>query len=108
VVELTPLHCPIDSVEKSRIFTSGGEVRKTGMDEYVYVRGRLYPQLHVTRTIGDLIGHVIGVTSLPFIKEYDITQIDSFLLLSTSPTFMYMEQEEIMNHLTGFTMRTIR
>lgn len=44
VVELTPLHCPMDMNEKSRIFTSGGEVRKNNqMDEFVYVRGRLYP-----------------------------------------------------------------
>jgi hypothetical protein len=44
VVELTPIHCPLDAAEKQRIFTSGGEVRKnTQMDENVYVRGRLYP-----------------------------------------------------------------
>jgi hypothetical protein len=78
------------------------------MEEFVYVRGRLYPQLHVTRSIGDLIGHVIGLNSVPFIKEYDITHNDTFLLLSTAPTFLYMEQDEIMNHLTGFTMRTVR
>ena len=44
VLELTPVHCPLDYNEKARIFTSGGEVRKVKMeDEYIYVRGRLYP-----------------------------------------------------------------
>jgi hypothetical protein len=28
--------------------------------------------------------------------------------MSTSSAFIYLEQEEIMNHLTGFTLRNIR
>lgn len=64
--------------------------------------------MHVTRSIGDLVGHVIGVSSEPFIKEYDITPFDTFLTVTTAPTFLYMEQEEIMNHLTGFTLKNIR
>lgn len=58
------MHTPIENSEKSRIFNSGGEVRKNAQgEEYVYVRGRLYPQLHVTRSLGDVIAHVIGVSS---------------------------------------------
>lgn len=41
--ELAPIDSPLQDSEKSRIFTSGGEIRKTGLEEYVYVRGRLYP-----------------------------------------------------------------
>ena len=61
------------------------------MDEYVYVQGRLYPQMQVTRSIGDLIGHMIGVTSVPYVNEYEITPDDVFLVISTLPTFVYME-----------------
>jgi hypothetical protein len=78
------------------------------LDELVYVQGRLYPQLHVTRSIGDLIGHVVGVSSSPFMSAYTILQNDRVLVLSTSPTFMYMEQEEVLNHLSSYTLKTIQ
>ena len=57
----------------------------------MYVQGRLYPQMQVTRSIGDLIGHMIGVTSVPYVNEYEITPDDAFLVISTLPTFVYME-----------------
>ncbi|CAD8057331.1 unnamed protein product [Paramecium sonneborni] len=109
IAEILPMHTPNDNSEKARIFNSGGEVRKNPQgDEYVFVRGRLYPQLHVTRSLGDVIAHVIGVSSQPYFLEYDITYQDTFLILSTSPVFSYQDENDIINHLNGFSLHDIK
>ncbi|CAD8055659.1 unnamed protein product [Paramecium sonneborni] len=109
IAEILPMHTPVDNSEKARIFNSGGEVRKNLQgEEYVFVRGRLYPQLHVTRSLGDVIAHVIGVSSQPYFLEYDITYQDTFLILSTSAVFSYQDQNDIMNHLSGFSLHDIK
>lgn len=52
--------------EKYRIYDNNGEVRPTfDSQERVFLRGRMYPGLKTTRSLGDLIAHQIGVTSEP-------------------------------------------
>jgi hypothetical protein len=67
----------------------------------------------VTRSIGDLIGHVIGLNSVAFIKEYDITHNDTSLLdsrwewcgrpaahcTSGLKTFYLLTEDSILNDL---------
>ncbi|CAK85017.1 unnamed protein product (macronuclear) [Paramecium tetraurelia] len=109
MAQTLPIHTPSDSSEKARIFNSGGEVRKIPQgEEYVFVRGRLYPQLHVTRSLGDVIAHVIGVSSQPFFREYDITIKDTFLILSTASVYAYQEENDIMSQLKGFSLHEIK
>lgn len=101
-------HVPSDPQEKARIFNSGGEVRKNqASEEFVYVRGRLYPQLHVTRSIGDTIAHAIGVSDQAQVKECEILPIDNFLVLSTKPSLQHLDDDEICALLQGFTLRNI-
>ena len=38
----------------------------------IYVRARMYPGLTITRSLGDLLAHHIGVTSEPDVKVHDI------------------------------------
>ncbi|CAD8140542.1 unnamed protein product [Paramecium pentaurelia] len=109
IAQTLPIHTPNESSEKARIFNSGGEVRKIPQgEEYVFVRGRLYPQLHVTRSLGDVIAHVIGVSSQPFFREYDITIKDTFLILSTASVYAYQDENDVMNHLSGFSLHDIK
>jgi len=62
----------------------------------------------VSRSIGDVIAHVIGVSSEPSFREYDITNRDIFLVLSTSPAFAYQaDDDDIKNHLSGFSLSDI-
>ena len=48
-------HIPSDPVEKMRIYRNCGEIRKRQSDfsNKVFLRGRNYPGLHITRSIGD-------------------------------------------------------
>jgi hypothetical protein len=40
----------------------------------VYVRGRMYPGLSTTRSLGDLLAHQIGVTSEPSVKVINLSK----------------------------------
>jgi hypothetical protein len=39
----------------------------------IYVRARMYPGLSISRSLGDILAHHIGVTSEPKVKVVDIT-----------------------------------
>ena len=73
------VHTCENEAELTRIYKSRGEV-KTGntltgdKKPRVYVRGRTYPGLSTTRSLGDLLAHQIGVTSEPSIKIHKVTK----------------------------------
>jgi hypothetical protein len=73
------VHTPENPSELHRIYQNKGEV-KSGLalsgdkKPRVYVRGRMYPGLSTTRSLGDLLAHQIGVTSEPSIKIMNITK----------------------------------
>ena len=66
-------HTASNHRELMRIYKNRGEV-KTGATlsgdkkPRVYVRGRTFPGLSVTRSLGDLLAHHIGVTSEPSVR----------------------------------------
>lgn len=62
----------------------------------------------MTRSLGDVIAHVIGVSSQPFFREYDITIKDTFLILSTASVYAYQDENDVMNHLSGFSLHDIK
>lgn len=99
---LTSDHVPSVGLEKKRIYESGGEVRKlsNSNDDKVCVRGRVFPGLSITRSLGDEVGKLIGVISKPDIVTYDLNpETDVFLLIGTDPFFSFLEDNEILNVL---------
>lgn len=102
---MCPIHTPEEEEEKARVFNSGGEVRKINNEELIFVRGRLFPSLHVSRSIGDVIAHVIGVINEPFIKIYDVTVFDTFLIITNNSVFWHLTEDEIINLLVGFSLK---
>lgn len=55
-VLMTEDHVAANVNERKRIYNSYGEIRKSAdLTQRVYARGRNYPGLHLTRSIGDLI-----------------------------------------------------
>ena len=73
--ELTRDHKPTLADEKRRIYQAGGEVRRMegDMPHRVFVRGRPFPGLSMSRSIGDTIAASVGVISEPEVKTYSIT-----------------------------------
>ena len=109
--QLTTDHVPTLPQEKKRIYQNGGEVRKLNNDyvEKVFVRGRIYPGLSVSRSIGDEVGAYIGVLDEPEINVYEIDETtDQFLLLGSKPVFNYLEDYEIINILSSFSGKSVK
>ena len=69
-----PPHKPDLQNEKIRIYNKRGEIRESPLDgkSRIYIRGRMYPALSISRSLGDLISHQIGVTSEPEIRIHEI------------------------------------
>ena len=80
-----PLHSPEVPQEKVRIYNSKGEIKMstTDMQHKIYVRARMYPGLPITRSLGDILAHHIGVTSEPNIVIKDLTGEEKFLTVAT-------------------------
>lgn len=72
--EVTIDHKPTLPMEKKRIIQSGGEVRKLEGDipHRVFVKGRGFPGLAMSRACGDLIANSVGVSADPDIAEFEI------------------------------------
>lgn len=60
-------HKPTHSGERKRIAKKGGQVRKDQDDlcHRIYHRGKPYPGLNMSRSIGDLVATSVGVISQP-------------------------------------------
>lgn len=70
--------------ETKRIYESGGEFRQlAGEDKSrIFVKGKYYPAIITTRSIGDEIGSQIGIKSEPHIISYKLKEkIDYNLLI---------------------------
>merc|ERR1712050_666471 len=63
--DLTNDHKPTCEAECRRIQAKGGQVRRLEGDipHRVFVSGKLYPGLAMTRSIGDAVGTTAGITS---------------------------------------------
>lgn len=107
---LTNDHVPAVAEEKKRIYEKGGEVRRTttSMEEKIFVRGRVYPCLSTTRSLGDDIGRLVGVIHKPDILTYDIIPgSDVFLMMGTDSFFTFLEDNDILNVLNFATSSTV-
>eukprot|EP01016_Furgasonia_blochmanni_P020864 TRINITY_DN2325_c0_g1_i13.p1 TRINITY_DN2325_c0_g1~~TRINITY_DN2325_c0_g1_i13.p1 ORF type:complete len:485 (-),score=114.48 TRINITY_DN2325_c0_g1_i13:128-1582(-) len=109
-VQLNTCHTPEVHTEKARIFANGGETRCLKNDkekeERVFVRGRVYPGLEMTRSIGDDVAHLVGVLSDPEVLTYEISEQDIFLFMGTNTIFKHLDAIELVNILSSFSYRT--
>lgn len=109
--QLTYDHVPYSLEEKKRIYNRGGEVRiwNGDGDERVFAKGRVYPCLATTRSLGDEIGSIIGIISEPEISTIEINPAtDVFLLIGSSPIFTYLDDNEILNVMNYANVTKIR
>ena len=87
---LSKIHKPTDEEEKKRIIENGGEIHPyydqdgffEGPDR-IYVKGKTYPGLSLSRSIGDLEGKKIGIISEPEIIAKKIEQSHKFIIMGS-------------------------
>ena len=68
--------------------------KKEGNDK-IYVRARMYPGLQITRSLGDVLAHNIGVTSEPTVFIDDIKSEDKFITVATDGIWRNLGPQEI-------------
>ena len=90
--------------EISRIILAGGVVEQM-KDEYgegigpyrVWVKGKDYPGLAMSRSIGDLKGKTVGVIPDPGILEYDLTKSTKYIIVCSDGVWEFLNNEIVMN-----------
>ena len=101
-----PPHKPDLQGEKIRIYNKRGEIRDSPIDgkQRIFIRARMYPDLQVSRTFGDIVGHQIGVCSEPEIRIHEILQHDKYFVMGSTGLWDLMgpdEVNEIINENKG-------
>jgi len=91
---LTFDHKPQDPAEKARIEASGGEVVRLENDvpHRVFIKGGEVPGLAMSRAIGDLTAHRVGVLHLPGIVRAKLE--DHFVLCCSDGVWEFIECDE--------------
>ncbi|PHJ25441.1 pp2c [Cystoisospora suis] len=102
---VTKDHKPDDPVERARIEEHGGEVRRpTGHIPYrVFLKGRNYPGLAMSRSIGDSVGHCAGVTPEPDILDFDLLEDrDDVVIMCTDGVWEFITPEEAVEIVSRY------
>ncbi len=93
--------------ELRRIYEYGGEVRKLAGEEKsrIFVKGKYFPGLINTRSLGDQIGTTIGVISTPHISKYTFSEKNNYyLIICTDGITNYTKIDSIVNMIENNDM----
>lgn len=105
-------HKPDLPEERERISLSGGRVSSyvevdpvTGTKiaagpPRVYLRYDDYPGLAMSRSLGDMVAHSVGVSSDPEITRHKITEDDKFMILASDGLWEFVSSEEAVRVAT--------
>jgi len=97
IIGATQDHKPQDPDERRRIIGSGGEVVRIHSDlpHRVYVRGKEAPGLAMSRALGDLMAHTVGVNHVPGFKRFTL-EADSCLLCCSDGVWEFIRNPEAL------------
>jgi serine/threonine protein phosphatase PrpC len=90
--------------EQKRILMSGGVVEKMknefgqGVGPFrVWARGKEFPGLAMSRSIGDLNSKNIGIISDPGILEYDLSESTKFIVVCSDGVWEFLTNENVID-----------
>lgn len=89
--------------ERERIIAAGGRViTRTYEDGYVgparvYLGNADLPGLAMSRSLGDIMVHSAGVSSVPELTERELTTEDKFIVLATDGLWDFFPNDETMD-----------
>ena len=94
-------HKPINEIEKERIENSNGEIYKinTHGPYRVFEKGKNYPGIALSRSIGDLIAKKIGVISDPEIIENEISGDSLGCVIGSDGIWEYLSNQKVSDIL---------
>ncbi len=86
--------------EVRRVYEKGGEIRNLAGETIwrIFVKGKYFPGLMNTRSLGDLIGREIGVISEPNIVKYQCEEkFNYYLIICTDGISSYISIEKMVS-----------
>ncbi|KAJ1611176.1 PP2C like protein phosphatase [Cryptosporidium canis] len=99
-IDLTHDHKPNSESEKRRIIAAGGQVKRIEGDipYRVFIKGRMYPGLAMSRAIGDTLGYQAGIIPEPDINTFQIQpEKDAFILICSDGVWEFISSQEAVD-----------
>lgn len=108
--DLTDDHKPTVEAERRRIIAAGGQVKRLDGDipHRVFLNGKVYPGLAMTRSIGDTVGVTAGVTSTPDVKTVKVQKDWRFLLLCSDGVWEFITSQEAVDIIGRFAVSDVQ
>lgn len=108
-VDLTCDHKPTNVDEKARILQANGRVERL-VDELgqpmgphrVWLQYAWIPGLAMSRALGDVLAHQVGVTSLPDHSVHELTPEDKFIILASDGVWEFITSKEAVELVAQF------
>ena len=122
----TPLsedHKPELPEERARIVKAGGEVRRLALDSgeevgphRVFVKGGVridgvvydIPGLAMSRAVGDIVAHNVGVSAEPEVLTKTLGSADKFIIIASDGVWEFIESDEAVDIVTAHLARPSR
>ena len=111
LVELTRDHNPLRKDEKKRIIASGGVLKRLEGDFpfRVFVRGKGYPGLAMTRAIGDVSGEKAGIIPIPEISQFQLHRTRrSFVVVASDGVWEFLTSQHVVDIVSMFEPRAAK
>ena len=105
IIQLSIDQKPENKEEKERIEKNGGELRRIieNNEEIgpirVWVKGKKYPGIAMSRSIGDSVANEIGVWSIPEIKEFYIDDYYNFIVIGSDGLWEFLSNEKVGKYI---------
>jgi len=108
--DLTEDHKPTVEAERRRIQAAGGQVKRLDGDipHRVFLNGKMFPGLAMTRTIGDTVGVTAGVTSVPDVKALKVQEDWCFVLLCSDGVWEFISSQEAVDLVGRFSAADVQ
>lgn len=108
-VDLTYDHKPTNTEEKARILRSNGRVERL-VDELgqpmgphrVWLQYAWIPGLAMSRALGDVLAHQVGVSSEPDTTVMELTPADKFMVLASDGVWEFISSKEAVEIVDQF------
>lgn len=104
-LEISIDHKPTRPEEKDRIMASGGKIERSMVDDKEVGPYRVWksdedvPGIAITRSLGDLIAHEIGVSAEPEVTCKDIDNEDKFIVMGSDGVWDVMSSAEAVGFI---------
>ncbi|KEP61778.1 UNVERIFIED_CONTAM: PP2C, putative [Hammondia hammondi] len=96
---LTVDHKPTTPAERARIEAAGGELKRLECDipYRVFLKGRLYPGLAMSRALGDAIASHAGVSCEPDLSTVELDRSCLFVIIASDGVWEFISNQEAVN-----------